>query len=107
MKTLKATSIVLLAAMFITACYILFFSPVGRELRHKHALLGQDVRELADRHPVTAPMLYIAIYAGLATLALPVWWVPILGGLAFGIWLGTAWSLIGSVLGAAVAVVLA
>ena len=106
-KVLKAISIALLAAMFITACYLLFFTPIGRELRHKHALLGQDIRELTNRHPVTAPLIYIGIYATLGALALPVWWVPILGGLAFGIWLGTAWSLVGSMLGAAVAVVVA
>jgi uncharacterized membrane protein YdjX (TVP38/TMEM64 family) len=104
MKTLKAISIALLAAMFITACYILFFSPVGRELRHRHALLGQNVQDLAARHPLTAPLIYITLYAALGILALPVWWVPILGGLAFGIWLGTVWSLIGAVVGAAISV---
>jgi uncharacterized membrane protein YdjX (TVP38/TMEM64 family) len=102
-RTLKATSIVLLSALFITAVYFIFFTPVGRELRVKHALLGQDVRYLAARHPISAPLIFIAIYTALATLALPVWWVPILGGLVFGVWLGTVWSLIGAMLGAAIA----
>ena len=105
-RVLKAISIALLAAMFITACYLVFFTPLGRELRVKHALLGQNVRDLADRHPLTAPLTYIALYAVLGALALPVWWVPILGGLAFGIWLGTAWSLVGAVVGSVIAVVL-
>src|SRR5271170_4142391 len=98
MRTLKAISIALLAVLFFIACYFVFFTPLGHDLREKHALPGEDVRHLASRHPLTAPLIYIAIYAGLATLALPVWWVPILGGLVFGIWLGTAWSLIGAML---------
>ncbi len=102
-KTLKATSIILLAALFSVAFYFVFFTPLGQELRVRHALLGKDVRYLAAQHPAAAPIIFIAIYAVLATLALPVWWVPILGGLAFGVWLGTLWSLIGAMLGAAIA----
>jgi uncharacterized membrane protein YdjX (TVP38/TMEM64 family) len=105
-KALKAVSIALLAVLFCVACYFVFFTRFGRQLREHHALLGQDVRGLAARHPMTAPLVYIAAYAVLGTLALPVWWVPILGGLAFGIWLGTVWSLIGAVVGSVIAVVL-
>jgi uncharacterized membrane protein YdjX (TVP38/TMEM64 family) len=105
-RTLKAASIALLAVLFCITCYFVFFTPLGRELRVKHALLGEDVRKLTSRHPLTSPLVFIVIYAGLATLALPVWWVPILGGLAFGVWFGTFWSLIGATVGAIVAVVL-
>ena len=51
-------------------------------------------------HPVLAPLLYVAGYGLLVALSLPVAVVVTpFGGLLFGVWLGTALSVLGATLG--------
>jgi uncharacterized membrane protein YdjX (TVP38/TMEM64 family) len=63
-----------------------------------------DARAVARRHPLSAPLLYIGVYLLFAVLALPVWWLQILAGVAFGLWFGTLWSVIAATIGSAITV---
>ncbi|OYV38625.1 MAG: hypothetical protein B7Z81_04345 [Acidocella sp. 20-61-6] len=55
----------------------------------------------ANAHPLTAPFGYILLYAFAVAMSLPVGlWLSLLSGLLFGIWLGTAATILGATLGA-------
>jgi uncharacterized membrane protein YdjX (TVP38/TMEM64 family) len=56
---------------------------------------------------VLASLAYIGIYVLLSLLALPIWWLEMLGGLGFGLYTGSLLSLIGSTIGAGLTVGLA
>jgi uncharacterized membrane protein YdjX (TVP38/TMEM64 family) len=90
----------LLLALIAAAVYVLFFTDFGHRLRGDPHQVGRDFRGLVDRHPVAAPAIFLAAYTMTAVCLLPVWWLQILAGIAYGLYLGVAWSLAGAVLGA-------
>src|SRR5947209_6122826 len=100
--------VVLIAVLFVLLCgaiYFLFFTAAGQELRGNRKQLEADVRALVHRHRLIAPAMYLSVYLLFAVLALPVWWLQLVAGMAFGLWLGTLWSVIGATAGAAITVV--
>jgi uncharacterized membrane protein YdjX (TVP38/TMEM64 family) len=100
--------IALIAVLFVLLCgaiYFLFFTAAGQELRGNRKQLEADVRALVHRHRLIAPAMYLSVYLLFAVLALPVWWLQLVAGMAFGLWLGTFWSIIGATAGAAITVV--
>ena len=54
-------------------------------------------------HPITAPLSYAALYITLGVLALPVWWIQIIGGMAFGLPLAVAYTQIAATISAVLA----
>jgi uncharacterized membrane protein YdjX (TVP38/TMEM64 family) len=68
------------------------------------ASLAEDARWLrhaADDWGIAAPLLFILANAALLmVLVVPAWFCTILAGLLFGRWLGTAYALLGTTLGA-------
>lgn len=98
--TLRKVILVLLIAAIIAGAAWAVGTRHGRTLlRHPHAL-GDSARLWADRHPVVAPLAVMGVFAVCGMLALPVWWISVLGGYVFGIARGTGLCLIGSTLGA-------
>jgi uncharacterized membrane protein YdjX (TVP38/TMEM64 family) len=62
----------------------------------------------AAAHPVLAPLIFAGIYALTVAVFLPVGiWLSLLGGLLFGMWLGTLYTAIGAGSGAVAAFLLA
>lgn len=93
-----------LALLLAAALWFLFFTPQGQEFRGNRKEMMADARALVQRHPLTAPLLYLGVYLLFAVLALPVWWLQILSGVGFGLWFGTLWSVIGATIGSAITV---
>lgn len=73
------------------------------ERRHLAALGVQSRAWVAER-PLTAPLAFVAVYIGCALFCLPVWWLQILAGHAFGLAGGVFWTLVASSAGSAVTV---
>ena len=91
---------VFLLALIATAVYILFFTDLGQRLRADPRKVGQDFHGLVQRHPFAAPAIFLGAYVVTTVCLLPVWWLQILAGIAFGLYFGVAWSLVGAVVGA-------
>jgi uncharacterized membrane protein YdjX (TVP38/TMEM64 family) len=82
----------------------LFGTETGRSLRDVQRLqaTGADVRLWVAWHPAAAPAVFLTIYITCAILALPVWWLQILSGYAWGLAGGIALSLAGHICGSVV-----
>jgi uncharacterized membrane protein YdjX (TVP38/TMEM64 family) len=105
-RWVRAILIVILALLLGAAVWFLFFTDAGRESRGDRRELEADIRALVHRHRITAPAIYLGAYLTFAILALPVWWLQICAGMAFGLWLGTFWSVVGATLAAPITVVM-
>lgn len=84
----------LLCAILLASVW-LFGTETGRNLRDVQQLrgTGADARRWVAAHPAAAPVLFLTVYIACAVLALPVWWLQILSGYAWGLAGGIAWSL--------------
>ena len=99
---LRVVTVVLLAALAAAVGWWLLFTPTGRAVRSDPRQLGGDVRQLVAEHPVTTPIAFVGVYVALAVLCLPIWWLQMFAGMAFGLWAGCGLCLTGSAVGAAV-----
>src|SRR2546423_13526107 len=100
----KALSRLLLLALLLcligVALYVLFFTSLGERIREDPRRLGREFRQWVDAHKLIAPLTFIGIYVIATLCLLPVWWLQVLAGIAFGLWLGVAYSLAGAILAA-------
>jgi uncharacterized membrane protein YdjX (TVP38/TMEM64 family) len=96
----------LLIALLAVALWVLFRTDAGGRIRSDPRNFARETRDLAVAHPVKTPLVYLALYTTLAVLALPIWWLQILGGVGLGIYEGTFVSLLGSTLATGIAVAL-
>ncbi|HEX2971373.1 MAG TPA: VTT domain-containing protein [Tepidisphaeraceae bacterium] len=92
--------ILMLAA--ILAAWGIYGTEFGAALRQREV-----VRTWLGRWPGLAPVLFIAGYATIGTLAMPVWWMQVIAGYCFGLGMGLAWCLLGDVLSATTSMLLA
>ena len=69
------------------ASYFLFRTDAGRQLIDLRQLeaTGQDARRWVAHHPFAAPFIFLTFYIACAMLVLPVWWLQILSGYAWGL----------------------
>jgi uncharacterized membrane protein YdjX (TVP38/TMEM64 family) len=88
----------LLVCAIVVAAVWLFATPKGQRLIHEPDVVGREFHAWVDDHPVTAPLLYVGIYVLASLLALPVSWLQILGGYAFGL----PWAIVHTQIGATI-----
>jgi len=106
-KWLRIAVLALLLALAATVFFILWHSPTGYQaMHHPHRIKG-DAREWISHHRVIAPLAFIALYVLLAISMLPVWWLMVLGGLGFGLYLGVIYGQIAATCAATLTVMLA
>jgi uncharacterized membrane protein YdjX (TVP38/TMEM64 family) len=104
-RILKSIIVIVLLALLAASVWLLFTTQTGQQLRENPVQLAATARQVVHHHPISAPLLYIALYVLLATLGfLPVWWLQILAGAGFGLWFGTLWSLLGATISAGLTV---
>ncbi len=96
----KAILLLFLLAIIAAALYGLFFTHWGARIRDNPHEVGREFREWVDAHDITATSVFLGLYILASVSLLPVWWLQILAGAAFGLWWGIAWSLVGATLGA-------
>ena len=98
----RMIAILLLLSVTATAATLLLMTPQGRDLLSNPREMRTTVTRIVQQHRLVAPLVFILVYALLGTLALPVWWLQTIGGMAFGFVGGVACAQIGSTLGAVV-----
>jgi uncharacterized membrane protein YdjX (TVP38/TMEM64 family) len=78
--------VVLFALICAIICAIawLLLSERGRQIQNDPRAFGREVRLWVEQHPVSAPAMYIGAYVLASVLALPMWWIQIVGGYSFG-----------------------
>ncbi|HVT88131.1 MAG TPA: VTT domain-containing protein [Tepidisphaeraceae bacterium] len=86
----------IVAILAIVAAGMMLFTEQGREIRNDPREFGKKMRQWVELHPLEAPLAYIAAYTIVGALALPVWWLPVLAGHAFGLVAGIFWTQIAS-----------
>jgi uncharacterized membrane protein YdjX (TVP38/TMEM64 family) len=84
-KVLRIAAVMILLILVLLVLAALLLTQRGQILLHNPRLLRDEVNAFVGDHRFSAPMLYIAVYVILGVLALPVWWMQILGGMAFGL----------------------
>src|SRR5258706_4138122 len=92
--------VVFLVCLVAAAVYGLFFTTYGEQARDKPHLAGLEFQKWVSAHRLIAPAILLLLYMLLTLALMPVWWLQILVGYAFGLWLGIAYSLTGAMLGA-------
>src|SRR3954470_14768157 len=93
-----------LAAAIVAATVWLFASARGRRLIEEPHAVGREFHLWVENHPVSAPLLYIGVYVLASLLALPVSWLQIVGGYAFGLPWAIVHTQIGATIGSSVTV---
>ena len=91
-----------LGVLVVLALGWLFGTEQGKAYRDPAYLrqLGAAGRGwMADR-PVLTFALFVSAYVVCAITLLPVWWLQLLAGFAFGLWVGLGWVVAASTLGA-------
>ena len=91
-----------LAVLVVAASGWLFGTEQGRRFLDREQLrqLGVSARGWVDAHPVSFVLMFLAAYVVCAITLMPVWWLQMLAGFAFGLWVGLAWVMAGSTCGA-------
>ncbi len=93
----------ILGVAIAVGAVLVFATPTGRAILADPHQLGKNVHAFADNHAILSPVLLIGLYGLMTVLAMPVWWLQVLAGYGFGLFMGTTWCL-GAAVGAAVAV---
>jgi len=94
-KFARIGMLVLLVCAIAAAMWFFFGTERGSAVLHdpeRRRQLGQHARQWVRHHRLIAPLAYVGIYVLLVLLLLPVWWVQILAGVAFGLLGGVLWS---------------
>jgi uncharacterized membrane protein YdjX (TVP38/TMEM64 family) len=97
----------LLAALIIVSVWFFFFTPNGQVLMHHPRTMGKDAQQWVWAHRIIAPLVVIGIYLLLSIVALPVWWLQMIAGYAFGLLWGIGLCQIGATIGATATFLLA
>lgn len=92
--------LLVLLALMAGVLYVLFYTPTGQRLREDPRKLHPEFGHWVGTHRVIAPAAFVLLFVVASVCLLPVWWLQILAGYGFGLWMGIAWSLAGAVAGA-------
>ena len=106
-RTARVVAAAALLAVAAATAWALWFTPAGQAVRADPRHAADWARRYVDGRPVIAPVAFLAVYVTLAVLCLPIWWLQILSGVAFGPWAGGGLCLAGSAVGATVTAALA
>lgn len=104
---LRLVSLFVLLALIGTGIGLLFGTDAGQLLLHHPRAFAKDVQTDVAQHEIVAPVCFVTFYVVMVTLALPVWWLDALSGLAFGILGGIICCEIGATVGAVAGVLIA
>lgn len=94
-KVARLVMLVLLICAIFAATWFFFRTEQGYGFVHdpeQRRHLGEQARQWVHYHRFVAPLAYVAVYVALVLLLLPIWWVQVLAGVAFGFFGGLLWS---------------
>lgn len=101
-RRVRLIVLAVLVLLFAAASVWLFGTDQGRQFldREKLRQMGISARGWVETNPFSFVTLFIATYIVCAILLLPVWWLQVLAGVAFGLFGGIGWVMVGSTCGA-------
>jgi uncharacterized membrane protein YdjX (TVP38/TMEM64 family) len=97
---LRITAIVWLLAL-VTAAVIIVL-----RMDHDPHAIGLHARQWVAHHRIIAPAAFVALYVLLSLSLLPIWWLQVTAGYAFGLLVGVIYCEIASVAAATITVAL-
>ncbi len=103
---LKYLTVAIWVALMGAAIWFLFGTELGSRVWSHTETLSRQSHQFVRRHWLLAPVVFVAVYIFLGLLALPIWWLQLLGGVGFGLYYGCGLSLIGSTVSATLSVLL-
>jgi len=77
------------------AAWFIYGTPQGRQFQDK-----KFVHAWVHAHPCAAPTIFVVAYMVMSVLLLPVWWLQIVAGHAFGLVMGVVWCQLAATIGA-------
>jgi uncharacterized membrane protein YdjX (TVP38/TMEM64 family) len=89
----RLTLLVLILCLMGVATYALFFTPYGRQVRDNPHVAGVHFQTWVQGHHLVAPAILLALYVAGTLSLMPVWWLQVLAGYGFGLWVGVGYSL--------------
>jgi uncharacterized membrane protein YdjX (TVP38/TMEM64 family) len=92
-----------LVTLIALAVCLLMFTEKGQILLHDPRKLHSDVVNFVKARPVTAPVIYLGVYTVFGVLSLPIWWLQLFAGMAFGLPLAVLYSEVASTISAVLA----
>ena len=98
----RAAAVVLLCGWATATVWVLFATPAGRAVRDDPRRAAAHLRGFVQAHAVESATTFAGAYLALAVLCLPVWWLQVFAGVAFGFWSGGGLCLTASAASAAV-----
>src|SRR5262245_17624844 len=99
-RVVRFMVLALLLCAIAFAAYGLFATEYGRKVLHDPHQLRGDVDRWVNDHRVFAPAIFIVVYIIVAILGLPLWWLWMIAGYAFGIVGAVIWSQIAGTIAA-------
>src|SRR5258708_6606766 len=99
-RTRRVMALVVLGVLLALAWWWLAFTPGGQDLMHRPHHVAKSARGWIEAHRIIAPVVVIVVYVALTVLALPVWWLQVMAGFAFGLWFGVLWCDLAATVGA-------
>lgn len=86
-------AVVIIAAIAVAVIVTLRNEHLRSLIRHPRQH-GEQIRSWAVAHPLIAPLAFCGAFLALGSVALPVWWLQILAGFAFGLLRGLFFGLL-------------
>jgi uncharacterized membrane protein YdjX (TVP38/TMEM64 family) len=99
---LRLAVMALLIAAIVAAVWYFSATESGRQIMRHPTDFGDDARAWVVQHPFTAPLIFFGVYLLCALLLLPIWWIQILAGFAFGLVWGSIYTLLAAATGSTI-----
>jgi uncharacterized membrane protein YdjX (TVP38/TMEM64 family) len=96
----KLILLAVLVIAIVVGAWAMLGTETGSEFLHKPHAKGEAFRAWVAGHRVIAPVVFVAVFIAMGSLALPVWWLQILAGYGFGLAMGVALSEIAATIAA-------
>jgi uncharacterized membrane protein YdjX (TVP38/TMEM64 family) len=93
----------LLMGAIVAAVWYASATETGREMMRHPRAFGAEARAWVSGHPLSAPLIFFGLYLLCALLLLPIWWLQILAGFAFGLVWGCIYTLLAAATGSTLA----
>ncbi len=99
-RLFRRVVIVLLLAIIAGVLSLMLGTQRGRRFFSEPKAAATDVKAYVARHPVIAPAAFVLVYGLVAVAGLPVWWLQVTAGFAFGLGRGIAVGAVAATLAA-------
>ncbi len=101
-KRIRLVALGVLLLGIVVTMWFVSFTDTGRQIFDNRQAVQAQARRWVDAQPLLAATVYILIYLVCGLLLLPIWWLQIIAGFAFGLAWGCIYTLAAAALTATV-----